>query len=132
VGEGARRRRAGEGSDRNSKFNTDSIKDSVEILNEFVIPEALDTKSVIFQELGSRSVIGDVLSLAVLAAVEFDDQLFFKADEVRDVGTDGLLPPEFVATKSSTAECLPQLPFEVGLLAAKLSGEFVFHASPLT
>ena len=67
----------------------------------------------------------------MLTAIEFHDQPLFEANEVDDIWTDDLLPAEFLTTELTIAQVLPEQPFCIGLIAAKISGEMQ-HLVPLT
>jgi hypothetical protein len=66
----------------------------------------------------------------VLIAIKFNDETGLKANEICDIGADGLLPPELEVVKSTAAECEPQFALNSSLFAAKLFGQVVFHDTP--
>lgn len=51
----------------------------------------------------------------MLAAIGLDDQMPIPADEIADVGSDGLLPYELVAMQLTIANMLPEQAFGIGL-----------------
>jgi len=61
------------------------------------------------------------------AAVEFDDQLPFEADEVHDIGRERILAAKFMACKVAVAQVLPEATFSVGLVPAEFLGDFGGH-----
>ena len=63
----------------------------------------------------------------MLASIELDDELCFEADEIGDVGSNGLLPAKFDSVKAPVAQRVPQLALDFRLFAPKLAGEFVRH-----
>ena len=79
------------------------------LLQDFVIPEADNGESQVLQVLCPRFVIGGLFD--VLAAVYFDNQFGFHADEIEDVLAKWLLAAEAVAAQSFAAQVLPQAPF---------------------
>ena len=44
----------------------------------------------------------------MLAAIQFDHQFSFYANEIDDVGTHGMLAPEFSARQGSITEVMPE------------------------
>ena len=66
----------------------------------------------------------------MLAAVEFDNQLGLKADEIHDIRSHRLLSAEFKSVKPATAQRIPKFALNNGLIAAKLAGEIMFHDTP--
>jgi hypothetical protein len=62
-----------------------------------VVPEAQNFVSVSLQKVGPAGVVRRPLRFVVLAAVDFHDQLSFKAGEVNDVGSDTMLSAEVTA-----------------------------------
>jgi hypothetical protein len=53
----------------------------------------------------------------VLTAIDFDDEAFREADEIRHIGSDRSLSSEPVAGELMVAKCRPQLSFGIGLVA---------------
>ena len=56
------------------------------------------------------------------SAVEFDQQFFRHAREIRDIRTYRLLAAEFVAIDLFVAQATPQQPFSVGVITAEGAG----------
>ena len=65
--------------------------------------------------------------MTVLRAVQFHGQLCVRAVEIQNVISDHVLPTEFEAGKTSTAQCPPELLFVVREVPAQLAGD-VFEA----
>jgi hypothetical protein len=63
--------------------------------------------------------MSQAMSLEVLGAVDFDYQKGVVAKEVRDVGANGLLPSELVATYLPIPDPQPQALFGIGRLFAE-------------
>lgn len=59
----------------------------------------------------------------MLAAVEFDDQPFLQANEVRDVRADRELAPELVAEQGAIAKHRPETTLGIGGLVAEIARE---------
>ena len=52
--------------------------------------------------------------IQMLAAIDLDDQLRLRADEVGDVAGDRHLAPEAEAVELARAQALPEMPFGIG------------------
>ena len=104
-----------------------SVEYGVEVLDQFVVSEALDAEAVALKKSGAPFISEHILLQAVLVAIQFDYQLCLEADEIDDVGTYWLLAAEFRLCKSAVAERLPKLALDVSLVATQLAGERVFH-----
>jgi hypothetical protein len=76
---------------------------AVEIGIDVVVEESQYPESVLLQKTGPGLVIDDALVRTVLPAIQFDNQMGFKADEVHNVRPDGLLAPEFAIMKLAAA-----------------------------
>jgi hypothetical protein len=63
----------------------------------------------------------------MLAAVQFDDDRRFEANEVADVTADLMLAPELEAVELTPAQMLPQATFGFGGVVAEVTG-VVVHA----
>src|ERR1700677_2032306 len=60
----------------------------------------------------------------MLAAVEVNHKLGFKRNEIDNKGSDWLLPAKLEAAKSPVTQLTPKPALEIGLFAAKATGEF--------
>ena len=58
----------------------------------------------------------------MLAAIEFDDQICFNAQEIDYIGSDRRLAAEFVAVEAAVADGEPELAFGFGHIAAEAGG----------
>ncbi len=67
----------------------------VHIISHLVIPKAQHTEFAVLQSRITRCIRRAMRWFSVLAAVQFDDDLFLEADKVDDVRTEGHLPPKF-------------------------------------
>jgi hypothetical protein len=79
--------------------------DIVEMLQHFVVPEAEDAETFGAEEGVALSVVEAV---AVLAAVDLNDQPGFEADKIEDVAAQRDLSAEFGAGELAVAERTPE------------------------
>ncbi len=92
---------------------------------DFPIGKAQDAIATSVQKRRASSIVYDVTVLAVLFAVELNDQLGPMAGEVGDVGTDGHLAAEMQPSLFESAQHQPQSALGVGLVFAQMSCEGV-------
>jgi hypothetical protein len=78
---------------------------SLDIAQDFTVPEAQNAKVLVFQPFIPLGIRGTLLR--VLSSIELNDQSLFKADEVNYVLTQGLLSPEFVPIELPRANMVP-------------------------
>ena len=62
----------------------------------------------------------------MLAAVEFDDQPAFQANEIDDIRADGMLAAELAAHEGAVAQMVPDGAFGVGHGSPQMAGESGF------
>ena len=72
-----------------------------------------------------------VLGLAVMAAIDLDDEALLETDEVDDLGPDRMLSAEATCAEPTTAQLRPQNAFRVGHLFAELARQLVRHGTSL-
>jgi hypothetical protein len=120
------------GSGRNSKLDADTVENAIKILDQLVIAESFHAKTLVLQKLYPSLIGDDVFRCTVLASIEFDNQLDFETDKIGDVRADRLLTTKLESTESAIAKRIPELTLDIGLAAAKLTGEVVFHKRFLT
>jgi hypothetical protein len=65
------------------------------ILEDIIVPEPKHRKPLTFQAGCAGRVVGRLLGLGMLSAVQFEDQLLVETDEIDDIPTNRNLPPEF-------------------------------------
>jgi len=70
-----------------------------------VVPEAQYAISQSLQVLGPLFVLFS--HFGMLTAINFDDQFRFQAEKIGDIGTDGLLTPEFATFDLAIAQLAP-------------------------
>ncbi len=79
--------------------------DIIEMLQDLVVPEAQDAKTFGAEEGVTMKVVEAV---AMLAAIDLNDQSGFEADEIEDVATQWHLAAEFGTAELSVAERAPE------------------------
>jgi hypothetical protein len=94
----------------------DSLEYSVGIPKDVVVPETQDAETAAPQ-VGVANLVSVIFS--VLTSVRFDDEHFFKRDEVNHPRSKGHLPAEFSGCQLSRAEKPPELKFSVSQSATK-------------
>jgi hypothetical protein len=101
----------------------DGFEDGVGFGEDDVVPEAEDGDALLGEKRAADFVVGAGFVGVVLAAVEFDGELFGVAVEVQDVGRERMLAAEFVAGEAAVAEVAPEELFGVGGGLAEVAGE---------
>jgi hypothetical protein len=78
--------------------DSDYFKNAVDISDHLVVPKAKH-----FEAMLDEPTVADCVTLVggVLAAIDFDDEPCFAAQEVDDVRTDRLLPDKFMSIESA-------------------------------
>ena len=92
---------------------------SINLGQDLIIPETQHSVAVRIEESSAFGVGCDGLSLAVLAAIHFNDDAFLVTREVDEVGTDRRLPTEMGAFGRQPAQMPPELSLGLGHGAAK-------------
>lgn len=103
---------------RQPKRSRDSVQNAVEIFAHLVIPESDDAKAIGCEAFCPCAIIGFLRRVAMLIAIEFDDQFCLEADEIDDIRPDWLLTAKLESVKLPIAQGEPQLTLDVGLLPA--------------
>jgi hypothetical protein len=90
---------------RRRRCREDHVPNAFDISEHFIIPEAQDAIAVV-----DEPSISDSVSRVrrVLTTIDFDNESFFSADEIDDVGTDCFLPHEFESAEASGAQVFPK------------------------
>ncbi len=94
----------------------DCMQNSVNVIQNFVVPETQDTEALRFQILAS---FGAVIRMA--PAIDFDDQTLFKRDEIDDIGSDRNLTTKLDGSQFPSAQSAPQNVFRVSGTTPKRS-----------
>ncbi len=105
-------------------FDQDNIypvDDSFEFLQNLKVPKPEHTIAFALDEAISCFVARSMFGFIMLTAIKFDDDLGRMTDKIHDIAPNRRLPFELCATKTATAQYLPQLPLNVRHLAAKVS-----------
>ena len=71
------------------------LQHSFDTLHHLIVPEAQDVIASMYQESGPPSI--PLRLRGMLTPIQFHDQATFRAAEVGDEGTDGMLSPELCA-----------------------------------
>jgi len=71
--------------------------------------------------------MGQILVLVMLAAIKLNDEPHIAAQKIDNVWAYGLLPTKFGAAQLSISESMPELAFDICLIAAELAGEGMFQ-----
>ena len=123
---------AGEGWGEGLQRLPDLLKHSRCFVHHFVVPEPDNAKTLAFDQCGSTLVVA--LLVAVLPAVDFNNQPGFETHEVKDVRTQGALPAELESLEAAASYVLPQQGFGFSGGGAQFS-RFLFglrpHPNPL-
>ena len=82
------------------------------LLQDFVVPKPQYGKAMLLQIAGALCVVSGLFS--VLSAVNFDCQLCFGTDEIKDVCTQRLLTAEFVPGQPLATQMPPKALFGKG------------------
>ena len=87
-----------------SQSITDGRENTLGLLQHLVVPEAEDCVAFALQPGSSPRVSFS----SVLPTVDFDDELPVEADEIDDVRTDRVLPPDLCADGHTVSQMLPE------------------------
>jgi hypothetical protein len=86
------------------------------VLQHLIIPEPQYAKPLIFEPTGPPAV-GFVVGM--LAAIDFDNEVFLEADEVDDIFSDHCLSLELCPVETMRAQEIPKPPLGVGHIATE-------------
>jgi hypothetical protein len=78
--------------------------------------------AAIAQELFSGAIATALIVGRMCRAVDFHDKLFLSANEVSEIGPDGLLPNELEPAEKAVSKSPPKLAFSLRLVLAQLAG----------
>ena len=92
-----------------------------------MIPESQDAVAALLEKTGAIFVIGARAVRTMLSTIKFNDQLHGRAEEIHDVGTDGLLAAETEALKLAAPKERPQNAFGIRGIRAQVFGEVAFE-----
>jgi len=100
------------------KRGKDRFADRSALFQDFMTPEPKDRIALFAHEIIASAV---VFASGVLGTIEFDDEPFFPARKISEVGADRELPSEFVAAQFSTLQIEPQQRLGLIVASAELS-----------
>ena len=103
------------------------LKNTVDIAQDVVIPEANDMVSAFFQDPGPSRILG---TLCVLAAIDFDNELEVQRDKIDDVTGDRLLPFELDAFEPPIAQLAPHHLLGFGHPASQCARKLIHSGAP--
>ncbi len=95
---------------------SDCLKHPVQFVEYLIVPESQNPVSHFLQFIGTVFVVWNMIHM--LAAIQLNDEISFKTDEIYDVWSYHLLAAELVAVESVGPQLVPQCSFGIGGLAA--------------
>lgn len=96
------------------------LKNPFKILQDIVVPDAQDGEALVLEKPCSSSVI--ILLLSMLPAIDFDDQMSFETDQIKDIRAKRYLAAELQAVELTVAERAPEPALRLGLITAQGPG----------
>ena len=121
----------------------DSFKHPIDVHGNLIVPKPQHPVPTFFEILGASGVGPALVFAIVAAAIEFDHEPRFKAEEIHDVRCYGLLAAELDSPELAVAQHCPELLLSVGARAAQssralaikwrrrqFSGGEIFHCGP--
>jgi hypothetical protein len=94
-----------------SQSSDNQVNDSIDVLKYIVMPKSQDIKTLIPQPSISLNIVSNLL--AMLSAVDLNDQSFFQTNEVNDVASQRLLPAKLKTVYLPESEFLPKQPLSI-------------------
>jgi hypothetical protein len=97
-----------------------------------IVPEAQHAIALSLQYLGTMLVVRERIEM--LPAIQLDHQSRRHADEINDVASQQVLPPELVPGQLLPAQEVPQAPLGIGAVAVQVAGAnpFELHRGSFT
>ena len=89
-----------------------------------MIPEPKRFNVLLRQKSFANFITVNSSGQTVLKTIQFNGQFCIGAIEIQNMSANGVLPSEFETGEASPAQCPPELLFFVGLIAAKLAGDW--------
>ena len=84
------------------------FKHRIQIAGDIRIPKSDDAVSFLLKPKLSLSIFLGVFIVVMMPAVELDNQMFGRTEEVHDIGTNGRLTPKVCATDRELFQSAPQ------------------------
>ena len=100
----------------------DGIQNCIQLLHDFVVPEAKDFVSLRLQEIGTPLIIPARIVFGVLCAIQFDDQTKRMTRKVSEVRSNRHLPAKMRSVKRDTFQVIPELPLCIRSVVTKAAG----------
>ena len=104
----------------------DRVQNSFNIAVDIVIMKANDSVASIAQEPFSRTIPTTFVVGRMCRAVDLNHEFFPSANEVREIGPDGLLPNELEPAEKTVSKSPPKLTLGLGLVLAQLASSARF------
>jgi len=92
-------------------------KHRIKLPQDFVVPKTQDTITARIQKFGARVV--KFGHRPMLPAVNFHHKSFLNANEIDDIGRNGILTPELASAQLARPQAVPKFPFGIGLIFAQ-------------
>ena len=105
-----------------AQLSRKKLENAVHVGHDVVVADANHAEPLALKPGGPPCVAFCGSLFAVVATVEFQDQLFPKTHEVHDIGANRVLSPESDAQAAQAPEVNPESGFRVSLATAKGSG----------
>jgi len=90
------------------QLNINPFEYSRQVTGDLGIPEADDTISLLLKPTLPDTIAFSSLVLVVVSAVEFNDEMSGRAEEIDDIGTDRSLPSKMRAVHRQFLQGTPQ------------------------
>ncbi len=97
----------------------DSIQNGFQFVHHFMIPEAADPVSFLFEKSRSLRVMAPGNLFSMLTAIQFNDQPQRMTGKVREVRTDRNLSPEMRADHGDASKMSPEQSFRICRVVAQ-------------
>jgi hypothetical protein len=101
--------------------------DAVEVVADFPVPSPEHGVAARFQPRSSLSVLEHGTGLAMLHAIDLDDEPTLEADKINDVNADRMLTAELQTIRAPLAKFAPDHAFFFSSTCPKSAGECVCH-----
>ena len=106
---------------------SDHVNDTFKIFKYISIPKPDNTVAQSLKLSSARFVVGEVLSLIVLPAIKFHNQLATMTGKVGNKPTNWHLPTKVPVCVLEKPKLLPQFLFRISNIAAKFTCELIGH-----
>lgn len=107
-------------------LNIDLLQHGLEITSYLGIPKTQYTIALLLQPPLPRAIVPRRLAIAVVSAVDLDDETFCWAEKIDDIGTKRRLPPKMSTAPRKLFQRAPKQP----LMRCRISPQFSCRAAP--